>query len=98
MAQSATPRPKKSTHVTAVAGTAWQDVLTSLGVSVKWIDDARELADLAQELADLAREGETVALDFEITGDFVAGGNPPPAGGRLPRVPARGAAPRARAR
>src|SRR5262245_9171329 len=74
MAQSATPRPKKPTHVRAVAGTAWQGFLASLGVAGKWIDDARELADLAQELADLAREGGTVALDFETTGDFVAGG------------------------
>ena len=58
----------------AVAGTAWQEFLASLGVAVKWINSAQELADLAQELADLARRGETVALDFETTGDFVAGG------------------------
>jgi DNA polymerase I-like protein with 3'-5' exonuclease and polymerase domains len=45
-----------------------------MGVALKWIDDAQELADLAHELADLARHGETVAIDFETTGDFVAGG------------------------
>jgi DNA polymerase I-like protein with 3'-5' exonuclease and polymerase domains len=58
----------------AVPSTAWQGFLTSLGITVKWIDDAQQLADLAQELADLARQGEPVALDFETTGDFVAGG------------------------
>jgi DNA polymerase I-like protein with 3'-5' exonuclease and polymerase domains len=58
----------------SIAGTAWQGFLTSLGVAVKWIDSAQELADLAQELAEIARRGETVALDFETTGDFVAGG------------------------
>src|SRR5215813_6855792 len=75
MAKPATPRPKMPTPaMIAIAGTSWQGFLASLGVAVKWIDDARELADLAQELADLARRGETVALDFETTGDFVAGG------------------------
>ena len=69
------PKPKKPTPaMIAVAGTVWQEFLASLGVSVKWIDDAKELAKLAQELADLARQGETVAIDFETTGDFVAGG------------------------
>ena len=71
----ATPRPKKPTPaMIAVAGTVWQEFLASLGVAVKWIDDAQELAELAQELAELARQGETVAIDFETTGDFVAGG------------------------
>ena len=70
-----TPRPKTPTPaMIAIAGTVWQGFLTSLGVAVKWIDNAQELADLAQELAELARQGETVALDFETTGDFVAGG------------------------
>jgi DNA polymerase I-like protein with 3'-5' exonuclease and polymerase domains len=68
-------RLKKPTPaMVAVAGTAWQGFLANLGVTVKRIDDARELADLARELADLARRGEMVALDFETTGDFVAGG------------------------
>src|SRR5436190_7034136 len=71
----ATPRPKTPTPaMIAIAGTAWQEFRASLGVTVKWIDDAQELAELAQELAELARRGETVALDFETTGDFVAGG------------------------
>ena len=71
----ATSRPKTPTPaMIAIAGTAWQEFLTSLGVAVKWIDSAQELADLAHELAELARRGETVALDFETTGDFVAGG------------------------
>src|SRR5215813_2285237 len=75
MAKPATPRPKMPTPaMIAIAGTSWQGFLASLGVAVKWIDDARELADLAQELADLARRGAPVALDFETTGDFVAGG------------------------
>jgi DNA polymerase I-like protein with 3'-5' exonuclease and polymerase domains len=69
----ATPRLKTPAMI-AVAGSAWQGFLAGLGVTVKWIDDAQELADLAHELAELARRGETVALDFETTGDFVAGG------------------------
>ena len=69
------PRQKKPTPaMIAVAGTIWQEFLARLGVAVKWIDNAQELADLAQELAELARQGETVAIDFETTGDFVAGG------------------------
>src|SRR3954447_23808259 len=70
-----TSLPKTPTPaVIAVAGTAWQEFLTSLGVAVKWINSAEELAGLAHELAELARRGETVALDFETTGDFVGGG------------------------
>src|SRR6478752_1445844 len=73
--KSATPRPKTPTPaMIAIAGTAWQGFLSNLGVAVRWIDSAQELADLAHELADLARRGEPVALDFETTGDFVAGG------------------------
>src|SRR5262245_53290023 len=73
--EPATPPPQTPTPaMIAVAGPTWQGFLANLGVTVKWIDDAREVADLAQELAELARRGETVALDFETTGDFVAGG------------------------
>src|SRR4051812_46486939 len=66
---------KKTTPaMNAVIGTVWQEFLASMGVTVKWIDNARELAELAEELAEVARQGETVAIDFETTGDFVAGG------------------------
>ena len=70
-----TTRPKKPMPATIdVAGTMWQEFLASLGITVKWIDSAQELGDLAQELAEIAGQGSTVALDFETTGDFVAGG------------------------
>ena len=41
---------------------------------MRWVENAAELTNVARFMAGLAKAGEPVAIDFETSGEFVAGG------------------------